>query len=528
MKKSWLKLIALIAFTVGGAWAQTDVFYADDLARAPKGIAVSPGYLTVLEFFQEVDQVASGRPGMMKVEVNGSKIYISALVQSGATDLIVEVGARTQLFRVTFTKGNAPRRYVVVLQKPAPKVTPPPAPAPPVAPPAPVAAPPVAAAAKPVAASKPAPKPVAVSTPRPPANTSTVAASAVVGLNDPSVRNTAASPRATAPSRMVFADFERLQDVRPVSTKGGSATVSSFEQNPAARTTLPDATSGGPALLLDAEGALTQRAFFDYETRAPNQWAGASLDISALPQAGGRQRAMDASGYDALTLDLAATGTKTLVIELRSRDNGLQSEYGAYPQVQIAVNDTLKTYRIPLSSFRAPSWVKSPLNVKNVLKRLTEISIKVMTSAPAKGRVTVDNLTFERGVSAAQKSANAGSPEFNPAWLEFGVLRQVLGDRPGELAIYYTVKNTGSQAVTLNANGLHIQQSGRDLSGGLRVDATSFSLRPGQAHLGTIIVSNAKPGDLQLRWTAFETGSGNAYLLERSLRVQVMPGGGRP
>jgi archaellum component FlaG (FlaF/FlaG flagellin family) len=337
---------------------------------------------------------------------------------------------------------------------------------------------------------------------------------------------------------MVYADFERLQGIRPVSAQGGRATISSFQQNPAAPTALRDASDGDPALLLDAEGTFSQRAFFDYETRAPNQWAGASLDIKALPEQGSRQRPMDVSGYDTLTVQLSATGTKKLQIELRSRDNGLQIDYGSYPQVEIAVSETPRTYRIALSSFVTPTWVKSPLNTKEVLKRLTEISVKVLTATPAKGRVTVDNLVFERAATAqkpaaqppvaAQTTASNAATTANPASLEFGVLRQVLGNRPGELAIYYALKNTGSRAITLTAQGLRIRQAGRDLTAGLRVDVSSISLRPGQAHLGTIIVRDAKPGDLELRWLALEAGSGRNYVLERSLRVQVMPGTNRP
>jgi hypothetical protein len=340
--------------------------------------------------------------------------------------------------------------------------------------------------------------------------------------------------------------------MRPVGNMGGSATISSFEQNQSARTRLPDGTAGGPALLLDAEGSSSQRAFFNYETLAPNEWAGASLDIDALPGKGGKKQALDVSAYDTLSVELSATGVSKLTIELRSRDNGLDVNYGEYPQVEIAVSSTPRLYRIALSSFRVPSWVKSPLRTTDVLKRLTEISVKALSNRATKGRVTVDNVAFERvqtgpstttakPVGAAKPSASSTAPARptvsasststsstrasttnNPASLEFGVLRQVFGSRPGELAIYYAVKNTGTKAVNLRANQLKLSQSGRDLTGGLRLDVTSVSLRPGQAHLGTIIVRDAKPGTLGLRWLADEADTGRSYLLERNLLVQAL------
>ena len=542
MNRFLQKLIALIALSCGSALAQTQVFYADDLARAPSGIAVSPGYLTILEFYQEVDQVASGRPGMMKVEVNGAKIYVSALVQSGSTDLVVEVGSRTQLFRVSVMKGNAPRRYVIVLQKPVPRVT-----APQTVTPAP-AAPPLPAT-KPVATRPVTPRPAAS-----PQSTSTVASGSVVGLNDPSARiavqsqptptvsrppvaSTAVKPAVS--SRMVYADFERQQDLKPIGNLGGSTMISSFEQNPAARTLLLEGTPGGSALLLDAEGALSQRVFLDYQTFAPNEWAGASLDISALPAKNGRKQALDVSAYDTVTMELSVTGAQKLLVELRSMENGLTSGYGEYPQVELAVGSTPKTYRIALSALRPPSWAKLPLNIKDVLKRLTEISIKVVTSSALRGRLTVDNIVFERSgssaaipkptaaskpVSTAKPTAVSGaqSSTLNPASLEFGVLRQVAGSRPGDLAIYYAIKNIGTRAVTISVRGLRVKQAGRDLTASLRVDLVSISLRPGQAHLGTIIVRDTKPGNLMLSWTAAELGTGRSYVLERSLQVQVI------
>lgn len=129
MFKRWFGIKVLLAFIAfaGIAQAQTATYYADDLANEAKTILVSPGYLTLIEFYQEVDSITSGRPGLLKVDVpsgSGSKVFVSTLASSGSTDLIIEIGARVQLFRVQITQGSAPRRYVVALEKPAPPTKP--------------------------------------------------------------------------------------------------------------------------------------------------------------------------------------------------------------------------------------------------------------------------------------------------------------------------------------------------------------------------------------------------------------------
>lgn len=102
--------------------AQSAVFYADDLQVKAASTQVSPGYLTLIEFFQDVDQISSGRPDLLHVEAVGAKIYVSALARSGSTDLVIEVGARTQLLHVQIAPGNNTHRYQILLDKPAPRV----------------------------------------------------------------------------------------------------------------------------------------------------------------------------------------------------------------------------------------------------------------------------------------------------------------------------------------------------------------------------------------------------------------------
>jgi hypothetical protein len=212
MFKRWFGikvLLAFIAFT-GVAQAQTATYYADDLANEAKTILVSPGYLTLIEFYQEVDSITSGRPGLLKVDVpsgSGSKVFVSTLASSGSTDLIIEIGARVQLFRVQITQGSAPRRYVDDLEKPAP----------PTKPTAPVATPSVSApkpsarvssvrpvSSTPVVTMTPAP-PAAVATPGPAVSAAASSTNSVTAVTSSKpekrvTQKTVTQPKTTAAS----------------------------------------------------------------------------------------------------------------------------------------------------------------------------------------------------------------------------------------------------------------------------------------------------------------------------------------
>jgi hypothetical protein len=148
MKHFYVLLFATLAFLMGNANAQTQNLYVEDLEKDAQSIVISPGYLTILEFYQEVDQVWGGQQGLLKIDASNSntKLILTSTAKSGETDLIVEVGDRTLLFHITMSPGKKSRRYVVLLEKPASAV------AAPVVTPAPAATKP---ASKPPSATKP-------------------------------------------------------------------------------------------------------------------------------------------------------------------------------------------------------------------------------------------------------------------------------------------------------------------------------------------------------------------------------------
>jgi hypothetical protein len=153
MKHFYATLFATLAFLMGNANAQTQNLYVEDLERDAQSITISPGYLTMLEFYQEVDQVWGGQQGLLKIDASNSntKLILTSTAKSGETDLIVEVGDHTLLFHITMSPGKKSRRYVILLEKPASVVA-----AAPVAPAASPAPKPATIAAKPPIATKPA------------------------------------------------------------------------------------------------------------------------------------------------------------------------------------------------------------------------------------------------------------------------------------------------------------------------------------------------------------------------------------
>ncbi len=211
MKHFYVLLFATLAFLMGNVSAQTQNLYVEDLEKDAQPIVISPGYLTMLEFYQEVDQVWGGQQGLLKIDASNSntKLILTSTAKSGETDLIVEVGDHTLLFHITMSPGKKSRRYVILLEKPASAVgatpvAPAAAPAPVTKPAAPVSKPPVTS--KPPATSKPpvtTTKPAAPVTPKPevPAAPAPVlevpAPVAVVAAPSAAVEPTATKPATT-------------------------------------------------------------------------------------------------------------------------------------------------------------------------------------------------------------------------------------------------------------------------------------------------------------------------------------------
>jgi hypothetical protein len=124
-------LVAAALLLLGAVQAQGPLvlktYYAEDLTRSPGLIEVSPGFTTVLDFWDTVDAAFSAKRELLRIEGGGSRLLLSAgllgtatgptPVKTGSTDLIVEVAGRTLLFTVRISPGEYPRRYQILLKR---------------------------------------------------------------------------------------------------------------------------------------------------------------------------------------------------------------------------------------------------------------------------------------------------------------------------------------------------------------------------------------------------------------------------
>jgi hypothetical protein len=199
-------------------------------------------------------------------------------------------------------------------------------------------------------------------------------------------------------SKFVYADFENLQNGRPVSKRGGLTLLNRYSQNaanPPQFRGLENADPPAPAAARVATDDIA--AAFEYELRIPNEWEGVSIEVFGQPQKDGKLVADDVSGYKFITLRLYAKGPQDIRVELITRGQGANLD-GGYPMANFRVSPGFNTYKLKLDSFGQPEWAM-PLDLKrDVLKKLTSVTVGVFCDKCKlqKGTVVVDNIAFEK------------------------------------------------------------------------------------------------------------------------------------
>ena len=206
-------------------------------------------------------------------------------------------------------------------------------------------------------------------------------------------------PPASDASRLVYADFQNIQTGRPVSKQGGMVRLNPYSQNPANPPHfrgLEKADPPAPAFArVTAEDVA---AAFDYELRVPNEWAGVNMEVFGEPEKDGKLVPDDVSGYKFITLRAFVKGEARYIrLELISRGHGANLESG-YPIASFRLSPGFNTYKLKLDSFNQPDWAM-PLDLKrDVLRKLTSVTIGVHCDKCTmdKGTVVVDNIAFEK------------------------------------------------------------------------------------------------------------------------------------
>jgi len=206
---------------------------------------------------------------------------------------------------------------------------------------------------------------------------------------------------AGAADKLVYADFEKVENGRPVSTRGGAIDIWSYEEDHVHPATFKGAaglTPPAPELVRIKADDPNHAAKFDYSLQAPNQWTAVAMEIHGLPDVDGKPQTDDVSGYRFLSLQLYATGIRIVSLETRTNATGKDTR-SAYPKYTLEVKPGLNTYRVPLSGFTQPGWTDIRVDPKDVLKKLTSIAVAAFCDQcdqSKQGMVIVDNLVFEK------------------------------------------------------------------------------------------------------------------------------------
>jgi hypothetical protein len=199
-------------------------------------------------------------------------------------------------------------------------------------------------------------------------------------------------------SKLVYADFQNPQSGRPVSSRGGMVRLNPYSQNSANPPVFRGIDKADPPAPAFARVTADDvAAAFDYEMRIPNEWEGVNMEVFGQPEKDGKPVADDVSAYKFITLRVFAKGAQSIRVELITRGYGANLESG-YPMASFRLSPGFITYKLKLDTFNQPAWAM-PLDFKrDVLKKLTSITVGVHCDKCVieKGTVVVDNIAFEK------------------------------------------------------------------------------------------------------------------------------------
>ena len=200
---------------------------------------------------------------------------------------------------------------------------------------------------------------------------------------------------------LVFADFEKVENNRPVTARGGLIQMYGYQESQIHKSTfkgLEGADPPAPEIVRVKKDDPNHAMKFDFALFAPNQWAGVTVEFHGLPDADGRPVPEDVSGFKTLSLEIYATGIEILRLEAIANERGKDMAM-AYPQTTFRVRSGLNTYKVPLKNFNQPAWVEVKVDAKEILKRLTSINLTAFCDqcqTNKQGMVVVDNLVLEK------------------------------------------------------------------------------------------------------------------------------------
>jgi hypothetical protein len=211
----------------------------------------------------------------------------------------------------------------------------------------------------------------------------------------------ASKPPESGASKLVYADFQNIENGRPVSKHGGMTCLNQYSQNSANPPQFRGLEKADPPSPAFARVTVEDvAAAFDYELRIPNEWAGVNTEVFGEPEKDGKLVPDDVSDYKFITLRVFVKGgaqPQYIRLELISRGHGSNLESG-YPMASFRVSPGFNTYKLKLDSFNQPDWAMHLDLKRDVLKKLTSVTIGVHCDKcrMEKGTLVVDNIAFEK------------------------------------------------------------------------------------------------------------------------------------
>src|SRR5437016_1797804 len=199
-------------------------------------------------------------------------------------------------------------------------------------------------------------------------------------------------------AKLVYADFQDLKSGRPISKQGGMVRLNVYSQNSANPPQFRGLENAEPAAPAFARvTADDTAAAFEYEFRIPNEWEGVNMEVFGHPEKDGKLVPDDVSEYKFITFRAFAKGTQYIRLELITRGQGHSLESG-YPMATIRLTSGFNTYKLKLDSFNQPDWAMQLDLKRDVLKKLTSVTIGIHCDKCIleKGTVVADNIAFEK------------------------------------------------------------------------------------------------------------------------------------
>jgi hypothetical protein len=204
---------------------------------------------------------------------------------------------------------------------------------------------------------------------------------------------------AQATDKFIYADFETTKDNRPVSSRAGLVQLFGYQENQINPSRFKGSKTGeqnAPEVVRLSKDDPNRAITFDYELRPPNQWAGVTVEVHGQPDKDGKPVPDDMSGYKYMTLQLYVTGVTQVTVEFISKGQGIKIDSGS-PQMSFKVSKGFNTYKVALDSLTQPSYVETRVKPKDLLKKLTQVTVSVACNqcVPTSGTVVLDNLIFQ-------------------------------------------------------------------------------------------------------------------------------------